>query len=200
MVLSARAQTTLSSIDLARLIQTFMLPKGVNYNVLEWSTGSTSGTPISWQHAGIKDCAPFILDREIAQPFCRSGTVVITSAGKPTHTTLGRVLEPGRWNIILAGGRAGVSYIVLDSNVLSPELSSDLLRSAASKAGTILQLRRLSVCGNSSGGSEQFNISASGRESAIIREWWTCGSAGCNVKLTIAPAKEDGASLMRCAS
>ena len=187
------------SIELYRLIQMYMIPKGFNHNVLEWDSGGAPETPISWQHAGIKDCDAFVLGKELNQPFCRIGKVVITIGGRPTHKILSRMVEPGQWNIVLAGARAGVSYVILDSNVLSHELSSGLLRIAVSQTGSTIQVNRISACGSLTGGSEQLSVSAPGKETALVREWWTCGSAGCNIKMTFAPIKGNAGELMRCA-
>ena len=120
--LPVAAQSSSSRIELSQLIQMYMLPDQVSYNVLPWDTGSSPGTPISWRHAGIKDCKAY-LAKEFGTTFCRSGRVVVTIDGKPTHTILGKVIEPGKWEVMLMGSRAGASYVVFDSASLSQEIN-----------------------------------------------------------------------------
>ncbi len=191
------AQSSSSRIELSQLILMYMLPEQARYNVLPWDTGSTPGTPISWQHAGIKDCTTY-LAKEFGSPFCRSGRTVVTVGGKPTHTVLGRVIEPGNWQVILMGARAGVTYVVFDSDVLSQELSSDLLKDAVSKVRSGIQVSLIKSCGGPTGGSAHFRVTSPGKVSAFAREWWTCGSAGYNIIITLTPNLEDGRLLANC--
>lgn len=194
---SVAAQSSTSRIELSQLIQMYMLPKQVSYNVLPWDTGSAPGIPISWRHTGITDCDTYLV-KEFGGPFRRSGQVVVTVGGKPTHTVLGRVVEPGNWQVILAGARAGVTYVIIDSSVLSQELSSGVLQAAVSKARNGIQLSHIKSCGSVSGGSEQFRVTVPGKENAFVREWWSCGSGGCNAIITLAPNLEDGKRLANC--
>lgn len=186
-----------SQIELSQLIQMYMLPKQATYNVLPWDTGSAPGTPITWQHAGIKDC-PTDVGKEFGSPFCRFGRVIVTVGGRPTHTVLGKVVEPGNWELVLVGARAGVSYVTIDSASLSQELSPDVLKAAVSKARNGIRISRIKSCGEASGGSEHFRVTMPGKASAFAREWWSCGSGGCNVIITLAPNLEDGERLANC--
>jgi hypothetical protein len=166
----------------------YMVPSGANFTP-PWNTGSSPGTPISWQHAGIKDCEQFV-GKELDVPFCRTGNVIITVGGHPTHKILGRVVEPGKWKIVLGGGRAGIVDVLLDSDVLSQELTSGLLRRSASMAGSPIRVSVISKCGSPIDGSEQLNITAPSKEAAIAREWWSCGSGGCNIQITLQPVRK----------
>jgi hypothetical protein len=193
---AAQAQQSQGRIDLARLILMYMVPQGSNV-ITPWETGSLPGSPITWQHAGIKDCDK-VIEADLGVVYCRSGNVVVTVSGKPTHSILGKVVEPGRWKVTLAGGHAGIIYVVIDSDVLSQELSSGMLRTSASKSGSTIQVRRIKLCGSLTDGFEQLSVTAPGKAEAFAREWWTCGSGGCNVIITFAPRKEDAGSLLGC--
>jgi len=174
----------------------YMVPHGSNF-VTPWDTGSFPGTPISWQHAGIKDCDPQI-SKELGDSFCRSGKVVVTVGGRPTHSILEKVVEPGIWNITLAGGHAGISYVVIDSYVNSQELTSELLQRAAKTVGSALRVGHAQLCGSLSDGSEHFSVAASGKDTGLAREWWTCGSGGCHLQITFVPQKEYAGDLLNC--
>jgi hypothetical protein len=175
--LFAQQQT---EIAFDELIGLYLLPTGTPQNVLGWDTGSMPGTPISWEHDGVKDCEPYI-EKKYGSWACRTGTVVITIQGKPTHTVLARTVQPGRWKITLVGARAGAFYVMIDSNVLSGELGSGLLREAERKTGTGFKLNSIKKCGGVSSGSELMRITAPGKQSALISESWSCGSGGCSV-------------------
>lgn len=200
----AMAQRPQQSVELTKLISMYMLPSGVRYNVLDWSTGSEPGTPIYWSHAGIKDCDRFALEVGTEKAFCRTGNVVVAVAGKPTYTTLNRVVEPGKWKVTLGGSRAGVDYIKIDADTLSGQLDSQILVTAANSTKSGVRLRQISRCGSSqSSGAVTFSISAPGKRDALIRQWWSCGSGGCNVILSLVPDRDnrgDADGLTRCDS
>jgi hypothetical protein len=194
---SSLGQQSQPKIELDRLIRTYMTQQA-NY-VVPWDTGSEAGTPISWQHAGIKDCAP-TLQKELDTVFCRTGKVLITVQGKPTHTVLGKTVEPGHWNIVLAGPHAGIVYVIMESDVNSQELEAGpgLLQAAASKPGSAIAVRRTGGCGDLSDGSAQFNVTAPGKATAFLRETWSCGSGGCGIQSVLVPSKENAQDIMVC--
>ena len=199
----AFSQQAQSKIELDRLIQIYMTSKA--NHLLSWDTGSEAGTLISWQHAGFMECAPasaWVLDlsRDLDGPFCRSGKVLITVRGKPTHTVLERTVEPGRWKIILSGARAGINYVILDSDAMSPNFGagSRLLENVTSKPGSAIAVRETGGCGSFSDGSKQFDVTAPGKVTAFVREAWSCGSGGCSTQFILAPAKEYAQDIIGC--
>lgn len=160
-------------IELDELIKLYMLPAGVSYT-LGWETGSEPGTPISWEHAGIKDCDDFH-ERKFGTGGCRTGNVVITVNGQPTHTVLERTVEPGRWTITLMGPRAGITYISLESN-LGEQLP---LEEVVSKADGGIEITSLKDCGSLSDGSELLRVASSGKQPIFIQSTRSCGAALC---------------------
>lgn len=137
---------------------------------------------IKWNHAGIVECEPWI-ERRFHQPFCRSGSVIVTVRGKPTHTVLGKTVEPDRWNIRLMGPHAGVSLVEISSDVNSQELDPDLLAHAL-KIGRADSLSLKSV-GSCEDHSEMFIASGASYQPLPMTESWSCGSAGCSIELLL---------------
>jgi hypothetical protein len=172
-----------SQLELSHLIKLFMLPREASYNILPWASGGDRGTPIEWNHAGIVECESWI-ERQFHQPFCRSGSVVVTVRGKPTHTVLGKTLEPGRWNIRLMGPHAGASLVEISSDVNSQELDPDLVTHAlkVGKADS-LSLKSFGSCAEEY--SEMFIASGGSYQPLPMTESRSCGSAGCSIEILL---------------
>ena len=167
---------TTSTLELSDLISMLMTKAG---HLLNWATGADKGTPILWHHDGIQDCAPY-LSKEHGLSFCRTGSVVITNRGKATHSVLGRTIEPGRWQITLLGGHAGVRRALISSERSSPEIRPELLEGAA--ASISVQLIR--KCGISAP-TALFRLRSAGKENAYVIQTLSCGSGGCSAQLTL---------------
>jgi len=184
------------SIDLANLIRLYMLPAGkFESSMLDWSTGSTQGTPIIWEHAGVKDCDPYH-DKEFDAANCRTGHVVVTVNGKPTHTVLGKTVQPGRWKILLMGPRPGASDVEFDSDAISQDLGSGLLQATTAQQGSSLKLTSIKQCGSSSDGSNLFLVNSPQRQPAYVKETISCGTAGCSVNFLLAFEQDEARRLM----
>jgi hypothetical protein len=180
----ALGQQSQSKIELDTLLRMYMTSEAKANYALSWGTGSEAGTPISWQHAGIEECAPE-LEKELGTAFCRTGKVVITIRGKPAYSFLGRTVKPGDWKIVLAGPHAGVSDVILESNVSSQELVPGWLKQAASKSGSAITVREIGKCGDAGTGAEQLSVGAKGKVTASALESWSCGSGGCSIRLIL---------------
>ncbi len=165
-------------IELDDFIKLFMLPAEASHNLLDWNTGNEPGTPISWEHEGIKTCEEF-KQRASGPAFCRRGSVVITVNGEPTHTVLGRTVEPGRWTITLEGARGGYDSISLESN-LGEELPLD----GASRAG--IEITSLGDCGRLTDGHELLRLDAAGKQPIFMHTTRSCGAALCTGWYTLA--------------
>ncbi|WP_395824592.1 hypothetical protein [Elstera sp.] len=187
---SLAKQANSSGIEISQLIKMYMLPEKESYNVLPWETGSMPSSQIDWQHAGSKECPPHILNK-FRTYFCRHGKVIITRNGKPTHTVLGRVVEPGVWDITLAGARMGVFHVIIESSDISHDLGSDTL-TVTGKSRSGVRFKEIKACGGYAGGAAEFKISAPGRKNAFANVSWSCGSAGCTPGITITPDVGDG--------
>jgi hypothetical protein len=177
------------SIELDKLFELYMLPRGVNYNVLPWDTGSAIGTPITWEHTGIKDCEPY-WHAQFGTYFCRSGSVLVTVRAKGTHSVLGKTVQPGGWNVRLMGSRAGVTYVAVDSDVISPELGHGLLEAVAAKPRNTITVTSIKKCGDYSNAAELYQITSPGRQLAFVRETLSCGSAGCSIWFVLTSEEE----------
>jgi hypothetical protein len=170
-------------IEFHQLLSLLMLPEREISNVLPWEVGSERSTPIRWEHAGIKDCPPHV-EKEFGSVFCRTGRVIVMVRGKPTHTHLGRTVEPSAWKITFMGARAGAFYASIDSDQLSGDIGCGLLRDAL-RSGKEFRLKSTKKCGHQSSGSELFQVWSPGKRPAYIRESWSCGSGGCSVDLVM---------------
>ncbi|MGA8691652.1 MAG: hypothetical protein WB662_17555 [Methyloceanibacter sp.] len=184
-------------MELEELVELYMLPEAAAYNVLSWDTGSNAGTPISWEHAGIKECDTY-LQREFGTMYCRTGSVVITIHGSPTHSVLGKTVEPARWKITLMGARAGIFYVSIDCVCLSNELPAplDLLTQAATKTDHGFTVKSLRSCGDAMDSSQLFQITSLRMQPAFARATWSCGSAGCGVDFVLTSTPQDAEKLM----
>ena len=183
-----------SQIELSRLLELFMFPTNASYNILPWQTGSSAGTPIEWNHAGIVECAPWI-EKKLHQAFCRSGSVVITVKGKITHTVLGKQVQAGRWKIDLMGPRAGASLVEIESDVNSQELGPELLTNALKgNKENGLSLKSIKSCEEEQ--SEIFIVSGARFRPLSVKESWSCGSAGCSIQFLL--AADDASSVNTC--
>jgi hypothetical protein len=109
-------------------------------------------------------------------------------------------MVPGHWNIVLSGPRAGIFYIIINSDVNSQELEPGprLLNSAASEPGSTIKVHETGKCGNLEDGSEQYEVTAPGMATAFVREGWSCGSGGCSIQFILAPTKEDAQEIVGC--
>ena len=74
----------------------------------------------------------------------------------------------------------------------------NVLKDAASKTPNGIHLILIKSCGGATSGDAHFKVTAPGKVSTYAREWWTCGSGGCNIVITLAPNPDDGKSLNNC--
>ena len=120
----------------------------------------------------------------------RTGSVAITVNREPTHTVLGKIVEPGRWKVTLMGPRAGVFFVSIDCNCLSQELNASLGETASG-----LDVTSLKECGGPSYGSELLRVTSPGKQPAFIRSTWSCGSGGCGQDFAMAYQPKDAEAL-----
>lgn len=173
------------SAELSSLLRLFMLPTNSFSSAIPWETGSKGELPITWKHAGLKDCDEDIM-RWSTSSLCRAGEVVLTLQGKVTHTVLGFRLEPGRWTVTIVGDKGGGRYVLIDSTVHSGELEYSVLRSIDRQ----LSFKQIEKCGEA-GGSALYRVAAAGKKPMFILENATCGTAGCAINLTLGSSEDD---------
>jgi hypothetical protein len=131
-------------------------------------------SPIKWQHAGIRsgpnsgDVKLETMSSSWTAPFSRTGDVIITVDGQPTHTILDRIRKPVRWTITMLGPRSGALVINLSNDVWSQEFAG---------FGDRKFLSEERACRKDS--SAIYAINLPGKIPAWLAESRSCGSAGC---------------------
>ena len=169
-----------SSIELSKLVNTFLLPP--NSDHLDWFVGATSGSPIKWKTSGIVDGT----ECDVEESFCRLGATVVTVNGKVTHKVLAQTVQPGKWLITLSGSRAGVSKVSIKSDVTSQELEElevnipSILAKAKMKLTPIKCLNEPATSGN-----VLYQVAAPNKKPAWLLNTWSCGSGGCSSTIDI---------------
>ncbi|WP_161850247.1 caspase family protein [Bradyrhizobium sp. CCBAU 051011] len=131
-------------------------------------------SPIKWQHAGIRsgpnsgDVKLETMSSSWIAPFSRTGDVIITVDGQPTHTFLDRTRKPVRWKITMLGARNGAFLVNLSNDIWSQEFGG---------FGDRKFLSEERACRKD--GSTVYAISLPGKIPAWLAESRSCGSAGC---------------------
>jgi hypothetical protein len=118
-------------ISIEALLGMFLPDKDENFipsatYMMAWDPAVRS--PIKWHHAGLKsgpDLSDVKMDTMSSSwtAFSRTGDVIITVEGKPTHTILERTRKPVKWNVTMLGARNGALVIGLSNDVWSQEFS-----------------------------------------------------------------------------
>lgn len=156
----------------------------------DWSIGAYDGSPIKWLHDGPRDTsekADFwdFKSTRWGSPYLRSGEVVITFDGQPTHHVLNKRQVPGKWRIILAGPRAGVDAVAINNNALSYELGW-LPKAPYLVEDVACQSRMTEMNGTS-----VYKVELPGRSRAWLGEQLSCGSGGCSAEYILVYDRED---------
>ncbi|MBR1213173.1 caspase family protein [Bradyrhizobium sp. JYMT SZCCT0180] len=145
--------------------------QGATY-MMAWDPAVRS--PIKWHHAGLKtgsnlnDVKLETMSSSWTAPFSRTGDVIITVDGEPTHTVLERTRKPVRWKVTLLGARNGALVVGLDNNVWSQEFGGFGGRQFLSEDKT---------CRKET--STVYAVNLQGKIPAWLGESRSCGSAGC---------------------
>jgi hypothetical protein len=131
-------------------------------------------SPIKWHHTGLKS-GPGLSDVKLdamssswTAPFSRTGDVIITVDGKPTHTILERTRKPVRWRVTMLGARGGALVVGLDNGVWSQDFGG---------FGDRKFLTEDKVCRKDD--STVYAVNMPGKIPAWLSESRSCGSAGC---------------------
>jgi hypothetical protein len=194
------AKVDATSIEFVELLKLYMLPADSDLppgasTFGDWFAGSSPGTPISWEHEGIKDCDEY-QKKEFGTYFCRTGSVVVTVRGSPTHRVLGKTVEPGRWQVTMMGPRGGFTFVSIDSNVISHEFPGTLER--ASEGHDDLKITSLRSCdGSYTSGNELFRVTLPGKQPVFVQKGWSCGATGlCSESFVLSWDQQDAEKLM----
>ena len=124
-----------SSIDLPRLIETFMITPG---SAPEWSMGAGESTPqINWESSGIDvrpDCGKY--------ESCRSGTTRVLLNGKELQNLRVR-LEPVSWEVFMVSNspsKFGLEKVIIYPRCDTVQCSFDFKKAMGKKGFVLKQL------------------------------------------------------------
>lgn len=181
---ATRAGANSASLELAEFIRLFMQPQAGPATPGDWTFGAKNGSPISWQTSGVQEASP--ADKKAGYPYRRTGKVILTLDGKPTHQNPEQNVVPGTWTITLSGPRGGftratLSARIADGSVQLLEGLSDTLpvRHYRCKTPSV------------SSGNKVFAVQEKGKNPFWINEEWSCGSAGCGLMLDFVFTKKE---------
>ena len=178
-------RTASNTMELAELLRALMTPSGAPDTLGDWTFGAQQGSPIRWETSGIKETSAAA--QKDGYPYHRTGIVVITIDGKPTHEVLERSKAPGKWAITLLGPRAGYNKVTISTGN-SPELGPLL---AGVTSG--LQIQHYRCKSQSLGsGNAVYRVQTDGMKPIWVDEQWSCGSAGCGVSLEVGVHEKAG--------
>ncbi|MFZ5731187.1 MAG: caspase family protein [Pseudomonadota bacterium] len=153
---------------------------GATY-MMAWDPAVRS--PIKWHHTGLKSDKDTTLETVSATwtaPFSRSGDVIITVDGKPTHTVLEKTRKPVRWKITMLGARNGALVVNFDNDVSSQEFDGFGSRAFLSEDKSCRT--RLSTV---------YAVNLPGKIPAWLGENKSCGSAGCGYDYQLFTSRDD---------
>jgi hypothetical protein len=187
------ADPPLQQMEFGKLVGMFSWQDGAS--TLPWQTGSQPGTPLSWNDVGVVNCKQSEIN-DLGGTSCRHASIELRVDGKPTHTILRRLVEPAPWNITLNGAHAGVSTVMISSDVMSQEWnpSNDpLTPHYFQTAGA--EIERLKTCGGNNDGSYLFRYSKANSK-AFVEERYSCGTGGCGVQFIVTPAEAISQQIM----
>jgi len=140
-------------------------------------------SPIKWHHAGLKsdkDTTVETVSASWTAPFSRTGDVIITVDGKPTHTILEKTRRPVRWKVTMLGARNGALVINFDNDVSSQEFDGFGGRPFLVEDKSC-QTRFSTV----------YDVNLPGKIPAWLGENRSCGSAGCGYDYQLFTSRED---------
>lgn len=172
-----------TSIEMVELIKMFMPPQKGPDALGDWTFGAQPGSAIRWETPGIKETSPE--EQKAGYPYFRTGKVILTFAGKPTHQVLEKTVVPGKWTITLSGPRGGFTKATLATHMADG--GGPMLMRLKEKLS--LQHYRCKPDSISSG-NEVFVLQETGKKPIWINENWSCGSGGCGLTLDIVFTKK----------
>lgn len=180
-------------IEFADLIRLFVpVEDGLNRreehsNSYDWGMGAGVNSPIQWHHGGYADA-----DRKhLFYPtgsgswdlhYQRTGEVVITVNGKPTHDVLGTSVEEGKWNLVLLGLRGGVSIVKIETDIFTDRIPLP---------DFVHEMKACTQTFGSMDGHFVYRIKLPGHVPAFLGESFTCGASNCSAWYTIVYSRED---------
>ncbi len=140
----------------------------------------TLRSPIEWRHPGLASGSNSgdvrlndLAGKSWSRPFSRTGNVVITVDGHPTHYFLEKTRQAVKWQLTLIGARGGVDVIGISSNVMSHGFGGFGDRK-------FLAENRSCRKGDNSNGHTVYDVNLTGRIPGWLSENWSCGTGGCS--------------------
>ncbi len=173
-LLPPRIAAAADTIDIARLMQALMLPKGTTHPP-DWNL--LDALPIAWTNRA--PVAASVADRHDGMPQQRSGSFVLGVRSKPAWRGAGGA--PGRWQIGLLGSAAGVSEVRWSPQAMAEALEDGIDTLAA--AGFVL--RRVCQSPGVTSQTTVWRIARAGSLAATLVREFSAGSAGQTVDLSL---------------
>lgn len=163
-------------ISFADLLDSFLPDEGDIATMINWDRASGRHTAVRWKHDGLKfaDERPklFDLTGNEWKFYSRTGQVIITVNGQPTHTVLQKTRQPATWTIDMMGARSGATKVMINSDVYSHTFEGF-------SSAKFLQEDPACRTGGALGGGKVYNVRLPKRRLSFLAEGWSCGTAGC---------------------
>lgn len=169
------------SIELSKLIKTFLIPVKAKHTILPWYTGAQKESPINWTSAYEKDNQTSLVDD---YSISRKGLVKGLIKGKISHYILREKNEPCEWTILLGGANVGIAKVEIHSTINSHELDPEkVFNYLKTKLDLIFEEDYMD--GIIGSGEKLYKINSKKYQPKTLRLAYSCGSAGCGIFITI---------------
>jgi len=189
LALCAGSGAALAAADLPTLLTAWLLPENSAATNPDWQDAAVNSRGVVWTTDGIVPKPK--RKGDYAFPYVRAGHVIVTVHGKPTHTILGKTVEPGPWRVELLGPRGFVAVARLEMENNAQNYNTDI-PAVLRKAGFSLKEYKCSKKTEpASFGNVVYRIAMAGHKSAWMQEDWSCGSAGCAQAISMIYAQQD---------
>jgi hypothetical protein len=164
-------------IELADLLEAFMISASSPANVPSWSVGATEDSPpaIVWETRGLAD--------DPHGEFTRHGKAVVSIDGAVEEQLETRVV-PVAWSIDLYGPHAGPFDIEFDPGLLVHHEPPNIQRYLKAHGFTVLPVHCFSD-GGFRNHEALYSIRSHGRQSATLYEFVSCGAAACGYRYAL---------------
>lgn len=153
----------------------------------DWGLGSDMNSPIAWHHDSYGDSEAKYLHHPLGggsweHHFQRRGEVVITVNGKPTHDVVRKKSEPGTWQVVLLGPRAGVSVVKIETEYFADRIPLP---------DFVHEVKECTKTFGSMDGHHVYRIEIPGHVFAWLGESFSCGASNCNAWYSIVYSRKD---------
>ena len=172
------------SVEFADLVTALLVPVGAESNQPSWT--SITHPSIHWKSTGPHPASAWLAEDGL--PMSRTGTVVITVSGKPTHEHEGNL--PGQWELTLAGTSAHPTEARIDIDKPAA-IGFEPVEALRARGFAV---KALCEPGGISSGAAVYTVEAPGFKPVTMSHEWSGGSAGTSVGVELAYASSRAAT------